>query len=37
MNLVTVYSKTGAIATQPVTLSGGDPFAATKDGFNTGL
>ncbi len=37
MNLVTVYSKTGAIATQPVTLSGGDPYSATKDGFNTGL
>ena len=38
MNLVTVYSKTGAIATQPVTLPPNpDPFAATKDGFNTGL
>jgi len=43
MSLIVIYSKTGAIATQPVTLPppppGGpsDPFAATKDGFNTGL
>lgn len=36
MSLVVIYTKTGAIATQPVTR-GADPFAATKDGFNTGL
>ncbi len=38
MSLIVIYSKTGAIATQPVTLPpNADPFAATKDGFNTGL
>ena len=38
MGLVVIYTKTGAIATQPVTLPPSlDPFAATKDGFNTGL
>jgi len=38
MGLVVIYTKTGAIATQPVTLPPNpDPFAATKDGFNTGL
>ena len=38
MTLVVIYTKTGAIATQPVTLPNNpDPFAAAKDGFNTGL
>ena len=38
MTLVVIYTKTGAIATQPVTLPPStDPFAAAKDGFNTGL
>ena len=38
MGLIVIYTKTGAIATQPVTLPpNADPFAATKDGFNTGL
>jgi prepilin-type N-terminal cleavage/methylation domain-containing protein len=34
--LVTVYTKTGSVATHPVTR-GGDPYAATRDGINTGL
>ena len=38
MTLVVIYTKTGAVATQPVTLPpNADPFAAAKDGFNTGL
>ena len=37
MTLIVIYTKTGAIATQPVTLPPGDPYAATRDGFNTGL
>ncbi len=37
MGLIVIYTKTGAIATQPVTLPPGDPYAATRDGFNTGL
>lgn len=43
MVLIVVYSKTGAIATQPVTLPlangvvGHNPYAATTDAVNTGL
>jgi prepilin-type N-terminal cleavage/methylation domain-containing protein len=46
MNLVTIYSKTGSIATHPVKLPQGGPnathaagaaFDFTRDGFNTGL
>jgi prepilin-type N-terminal cleavage/methylation domain-containing protein len=43
MALIVVYSKTGAIATQPVTLplsdgvAGHNPYAATTDAVNTGL
>jgi prepilin-type N-terminal cleavage/methylation domain-containing protein len=36
MGLITVYTKTGSVATHPVTRSA-DPYAATKDGINTGL
>ena len=36
MGLITVYTKTGSVATHPVTR-GADPYAATKDGINTGL
>lgn len=34
--LVTVYTRTGAIATHPVT-NGPDPYTAAKDGLNSGL
>ncbi len=34
--LVTVYTRTGLIATHPVT-NGADPFVAAKDGLNSGL
>jgi hypothetical protein len=34
--LVTVYTRTGLIATHPVS-NGADPFAAAKDGLNSGL
>ncbi len=38
MALIVVYSKTGAIATQPVLLPPNpDPYGATKDAVNTGL
>lgn len=43
MALIVVYSKTGAIATQPVTLPAGanvvghNPYSATTDAVNTGL
>ena len=38
MALIVVYSKTGAIATQPVLMPPNpDPYAATRDAVNTGL
>jgi len=39
MGLVTVYTKTGSVATHPVTTPrvNADPYAATKDGINTGM
>jgi len=37
MGLVTVYTKTGSIATHPVLLPPNDVYGATKDGINTGL
>lgn len=38
MALIVVYSKTGAIATQPVMMPpNADPYSATKDAVNTGL
>ena len=38
MALIVVYSKTGAIATQPVLLPPNpDPYGATRDAVNTGL
>lgn len=42
MALIVVYSRTGTIATQPVTLPTGEnvpnnPYSATADGVNTGL
>jgi prepilin-type N-terminal cleavage/methylation domain-containing protein len=43
MALIVVYTKTGAVATQPVTvpvganMTGHNPYAATADAVNTGL
>ena len=37
MALIVVYTKTGAIATQPVLLPPNNPYGATIDAVNTGL